>query len=163
MNSWRCSSTLTSCHKCWASLRAADMNWCMNRISRCWKSAAGWWLPRKHSSSGTPSTRKEVFGKMTSPTYQRDSKTYRFSLPKEIGGNWIFHPLAFSILVHFCYLNSHHKDDAVPSVDRIAALLRVGVTSCIFNFPPNGPQKLPRPLMAVWQLIGSPQCKPLWN
>ena len=75
---------------------------------------------------------------MTALTYQKDARAYRFSLPNEIWGLKL-PPPAFSILAYLCYLNSHRKDDAVPSVDGIEALLRAGVASYIFNFPPNGP------------------------
>ena len=62
---------------------------------------------------------------MTALTYQRDVKAYRFSLPNEIWGLKL-PPPAFSILAYLCYLNCHHKGDAVPSVDEIAALLHMG-------------------------------------
>ena len=62
---------------------------------------------------------------MTALTYQKDARAYRFSLPNEIWGLKL-PPPAFSILAYLCYLNSHHKGDAVPSVDEIAALLHMG-------------------------------------
>ena len=62
---------------------------------------------------------------MTALTYQRDVKAYRFSLPNKIWGLKL-PPPAFSILAYLCYLNCHHKGDAVPSVDEIAALLHMG-------------------------------------
>lgn len=62
---------------------------------------------------------------MTALTYQRDARAYRFSLPNEIWGLKL-PPPAFSILAYLCYLNSHHKGDAVPSVDEIASLLHMG-------------------------------------
>lgn len=62
---------------------------------------------------------------MTALTYQRDARAYRFSLPNEIWGLKL-PPPAFSILAYLCYLNSHHKGDAVPSADEIAALLHMG-------------------------------------
>ena len=61
---------------------------------------------------------------MTALTYQKDARAYRFSLPNEIWGLKL-PPPAFSILAYLCYLNSHHKGDAVPSVDEIAALLHM--------------------------------------
>lgn len=61
---------------------------------------------------------------MTPLTYQKDAKTYRFSLPNEIWGLKL-PPPAFSILAYLCYLNSHHKGDAVPNADEIAALLHM--------------------------------------
>ena len=63
---------------------------------------------------------------MTPLTYQKDARTYRFSLPNEIWGLKL-PPPAFSILAYLCYLSSHHKDDAVPSVDEIAKLLHMSV------------------------------------
>lgn len=62
---------------------------------------------------------------MTALTYQRDARTYRFSLPNEIWGLRL-PPPTFSILAYLCYLNSHHKGNAVPSVDEIAAPLHMG-------------------------------------
>lgn len=61
---------------------------------------------------------------MTALTYQRDARAYRFSLPNEIWGLKL-PPPAFSILAYLCYLNSHHKGDAVPSASEIAALLHM--------------------------------------
>ena len=61
---------------------------------------------------------------MTALTYQKDARAYRFSLPNEIWGLKL-PPPTFSILAYLCYLNSHHKGDAVPSVDEIAALLHM--------------------------------------
>lgn len=63
---------------------------------------------------------------MTALTYQKDARVYRFSLPNEIWGLKL-PPPAFSILAYLCYLNSHHKGEAMPSVDEIAALLHMGV------------------------------------
>mgnify|MGYP000766064660 FL=1 len=63
---------------------------------------------------------------MTALTYQKDARAYRFSLPNEIWGLKL-PPPAFSILAYLCYLNSHHKGEAMPSVDEIAALLHMGV------------------------------------
>nr|WP_326184223.1 helix-turn-helix domain-containing protein [uncultured Oscillibacter sp.] len=61
---------------------------------------------------------------MTALTYQKDARAYRFSLPNEIWGLKL-PPLAFSILAYLCYLNRHHKGDAVPSVGKIAELLHM--------------------------------------
>lgn len=61
---------------------------------------------------------------MTALTYQKDAKAYRFSLPNKIWGLKL-PPPAFSILAYLCYLNSHHRGGAVPSVDEIAALLHM--------------------------------------
>ena len=61
---------------------------------------------------------------MTALTYQRDARTYRFSLPNEIWGLKL-PPPAFSILAYLCYLNSHHKGNAAPSVNEIAELLHM--------------------------------------
>ena len=61
---------------------------------------------------------------MTALTYQRDARAYRFSLPNEIWGLKL-RPPAFSILAYLCYLNSHHKRGAVPSVGQIAELLHM--------------------------------------
>ena len=57
-------------------------------------------------------------------TYQRDTRAYRFSLPNEIWGLKL-PPTAFSIFAYLCYLNSHHRGDAVPSVGQIAELLHM--------------------------------------
>nr|WP_325195375.1 helix-turn-helix domain-containing protein [uncultured Oscillibacter sp.] len=62
---------------------------------------------------------------MTALTYQKDARAYRFSLPNEIWGLKL-PPTAFSVLAYLCYLNSHHRGDAVPSVDEIASLLHMG-------------------------------------
>ena len=62
---------------------------------------------------------------MTALTYQKDARAYRFSLPNEIWGLKL-RPPAFSILAYLCYLNSHHRGDAVPNADEIAALLHMG-------------------------------------
>lgn len=61
---------------------------------------------------------------MTALTYQKDARAYRFSLPNEIWGLKL-PPPAFSILAYLCNLNSHHKGDAVPSVNEIAELLHM--------------------------------------
>ena len=61
---------------------------------------------------------------MTALTYQKDARAYRFSLPNEIWGLKL-PPPAFSILAYLCYLNSHHRGGAVPSVDEIAALFHM--------------------------------------
>ena len=61
---------------------------------------------------------------MTPMTYQRDARAYRFSLPNEIWGLKL-PPTAFSIFAYLCYLNSHHKRGAVPSVGEIAELLHM--------------------------------------
>ena len=61
---------------------------------------------------------------MTALTYQRDARTYRVSLPNEIWGLKL-PPPAFSILAYLCYLNSHHKGNAAPSVNEIAELLHM--------------------------------------
>lgn len=61
---------------------------------------------------------------MTPMTYQRDARAYRFSLPNEIWGLKL-PPTAFSIFAYLCYLNSHHKRGAVPSVGQIAELLHM--------------------------------------
>ena len=61
---------------------------------------------------------------MTALTYQKDARVYRFSLPNEIWGLKL-PPPAFSILAYLCYLNSHHKGEAMPSVDEIAALFHM--------------------------------------
>ena len=61
---------------------------------------------------------------MTALTYQKDARAYRFSLPNEIWGLKL-RPPAFSILAYLCYLNSHHRGDAVPNADEIAALLHM--------------------------------------
>ena len=61
---------------------------------------------------------------MTALTYQKDAKAYRFSLPNKIWGLKL-PPPAFSILAYLCYLNSHRRGGAVPSVDEIAALLHM--------------------------------------
>ena len=45
---------------------------------------------------------------MTALTYQKDARTYRFSLPNEIWGLKL-PPTAFSVLAYLCYLNSHHS------------------------------------------------------
>lgn len=61
---------------------------------------------------------------MTALTYQKDARAYRFSLPNEIWGLKL-PPTAFSIFAYLCYLNSHHKGNAVPSVNEIAELLHM--------------------------------------
>ena len=61
---------------------------------------------------------------MTALTYQKDARAYRFSLPNEIWGLKL-PPPAFSILAYLCYLNSHHKGNAAPSVNEIAELLHM--------------------------------------
>ena len=61
---------------------------------------------------------------MTALTYQKDARAYRFSLPNEIWGLKL-PPPAFSILACLCYLNSHHKGNAAPSVNEIAELLHM--------------------------------------
>lgn len=74
---------------------------------------------------------------MTSLTYQKDARAYRFSLPNEIWGLKL-PPPAFSILAYLCYLNSHHKCESMPSVDEIAELLHMSVAMI-----PNEPHPNP--------------------
>lgn len=88
---------------------------------------------------------------MTVLTYQKDARTYRFSLPNEIWGLKL-PPPALSILAYLCYLNSHHKGDAVPSVDEIAELLHMS--------PDMAKKQIDT--LVKWNLI-SPQMVPVFT
>ena len=44
---------------------------------------------------------------------QPDPKRRRFPIPNGVW-KWELKPQGFAILAYLCYLNSHHKGDAVP-------------------------------------------------
>lgn len=55
---------------------------------------------------------------------QRDPKRRRFPIPNDVW-KWELKPQGFAILAYRCYLHVHCKEDTLPSVDEIAAAMKI--------------------------------------